>query len=546
MTMKILLLNAPWYDKSDSQKWGVRGGSRWPHFQKRTPDGGLPRYIPFPFFMATSAAVIRNAGYETKIIDAVAEDIDLEETYSRILDFGPDLVFAESSTPSLGWDLEVFKELKKIKPGVVLVSGGSQGVSMVPEFMKENSLPDYWLGGEFDLSLLSLIRTIESNGDLNKVPGLIAPGVNNPPAVVEDVQNLPSPLYSDLPVQNYSDPVCGLPAPVAQIWLSRGCPYKCTFCVWPQVVFGNNKYRTRSLEQALDDIEYLIHERGCESFYFDDDTTNVGPNRMIELAAGIKKRGLDKYPWSMMARADCMNDKALEALKDAGLYSIKYGVESISEALVDSCEKGTNLKKFRRAIEYTKELGIKLHLTFMFGIPEETEETIDETLAFAMDIAPESAQFSLCTPFPGTKFYKQCEDNGWLTTNDWSHFLGSDEAVVSTPWLSAERLQFKYQEAQKKWHEFNLERLHEKQENLLINLQDIVSKGKKWTLLGERDFAEFIWKDENGLLKNFTESADNMKEVTPVIISRHDEEKIYRKLWRSKEEIPDQCIRLFN
>ena len=546
MKMRIMLLNAPWYDPDEPSKWGVRGGSRWPHFQKRQGNGELPRYVPFPFFMATAAAVIRNNGYETQIIDAVAEDINLDETFKRIDDFKPDLIFAESSTPSLTWDLKIFAEIKTRLPQVYLVSGGSQGVSMIPEIMEEKGLPDFWLGGEFDHSLLKLIKALESGGELKSVPGLICKGINNPPAVVENVQELPSPLYSDLPVHNYSDPVCGLPAPVAQIWLSRGCPYKCTFCVWPQVVFGNNKYRTRDLNAALDDIEYLIHERGCESFYFDDDTTNVGPNRMIELAEGIKARGLDKYPWSMMARADCMNDKALEALKDAGLYSIKYGVESISEALVDSCEKGTNLKKFKRAIEYTKELGIKLHLTFMFGIPEETEETIDETLAFAMEIAPESAQFSLCTPFPGTKFYRQCEENGWLTTSDWSHFLGSDEAVVSTPWLCAERLQFKYEEAQQIWHEFNLTRLREKQENLLINLQDIVKCGKEWTLLGERDFADFIWQNKNELLKNFKDGASPSEEITPVIVSKHNEEKIYRRLKRSQNNLAEKCIRLFN
>lgn len=544
--MKVLLLNSSWYDEKDPQKWGVRAGSRWPHFQKRTKSGGLPRYIPFPFFMATSAAVLRNAGYETKIIDAVAEDIDLPETYRQVKEFSPDLIFAESSTPSMNWDLDIFKELKKQQPEVVLVSGGSQGVSMVPQLMKENSVPDYWLGGEFDLTLLDLVQALEKKQDLSKIGGLITAEITNPPAVVEDVQKLPSPLYSDLPVQNYSDPVCGLPAPVAQIWLSRGCPYKCTFCVWPQVVFGNNQYRTRNLEQALDDIEYLIHERGCESFYFDDDTTNVGPNRMIALAEGIKKRGLDKYPWSMMARADCMNDKALEALKGAGLYSVKYGVESIAEALVDSCEKGTNLKKFKRAIEYTKELGIKLHLTFMFGIPEETEETIDETLAFAMDIAPDSAQFSLCTPFPGTKFYKQCEDNGWLTTSDWSHFLGSDEAVVSTPWLSSERLQAKYEEARDKWHEFNLQRLREKQDVLMINLEEIVNSGKKWTLLGEREFADFIWSHPKQVVSNFEEDAKIDGIVTPVIISKHNEEKIYRNLVRTGGVLSEQCIRLFN
>ena len=268
---------------------------------------------------------------------------------------------------------------------------------------------------------------------------------------------------------------------------------------------------------------------------------------MLELAEGIKKRGLDAYPWSMMARADCMNDKMLEALKDAGLYSIKYGVESISEALVDSCEKGTNLKKFRRAIEYTKELGIKLHLTFMFGIPEETEETIDETLQFAMDIAPESAQFSLCTPFPGTKFYKQCEDNGWLTTKDWGRFLGSDEAVVSTPWLSAEALQRKYEEAREKWKQFNLRRLEEKRQKLLADLDQSVEDGRQWTLLGEREFADFIWTEGSEKVAGmFNGDIGVIDTVTPVIVSLHDEEKIYRRLKRTSKVQADQCIRLFN
>jgi anaerobic magnesium-protoporphyrin IX monomethyl ester cyclase len=544
--MKVLLYNSAWYDVQQPLKWGVRAGSRWPHLQDRPSLNELPRYIPFPFFLATAAAVLRRAGHEVKLLDAVAEDLRLEESLSLVKEFQPDLIFSESSTPSLNWDLEVFARLRQICPQAHMVSGGSQGVSFIPDLMKKNKVPDYWLGGEFDNSLLSLIEVLEGEGELKSVPGLICEGVNNPPAVVEDVTLLPSPLYDDLPVQNYSDPVCGLPAPVAQVWLSRGCPYKCTFCVWPQVVFGNNKYRTRTLDEALDDIEHLINEHGCESFYFDDDTTNVGPKRMLELAAGIKKRGLDAYPWSMMARADCMNDEMLRALKDAGMYSVKYGVESISEALVDSCEKGTNLKKFRRAIEYTKELGIKLHLTFMFGIPEETEETIDETLQFAMDIAPDSAQFSLCTPFPGTKFYRQCEENNWLTTSDWGRFLGSDEAVVSTPWLSAEALQRKYLEARDKWHDFNLQRLAKKRRELLESLSASVNEGKQWTLVGEREFADFIW-DANisQINESFSDGSDIDEEETVVIVSLHNEEKIYRKLKREAQNSRN-FIRLFN
>ena len=205
--------------------------------QERPEVEVLPRYIPFPFFMATAGAVLRREGYEVKIIDAVAEDIELDEAYSVISEFNPDLIFSEASTPSIMWDKKVFEELHQKFPEAIIVSGGSQGVSMIPELMKESTVPHYWLGGEFDMSLLKLVHVLEGNGELKSVPGLISREINNPPAVVEDVLQLPSPLYGDLPVKNYSDPVCGLPAPVAQIWLSRGCPYKCTFCVWPQVVW---------------------------------------------------------------------------------------------------------------------------------------------------------------------------------------------------------------------------------------------------------------------------------------------------------------------
>lgn len=527
--MKLALYNSPWYKDSEPMKWGVRAGSRWPHMQERPSEGKLPRYVPFPFFLANAAAIAQEAGYEVFLLDAVAEDLALDESLERLKAFQPDIVFSESSTPSLNWDLTVFKKLRALFPDAKLVSGGSQGTSMVPEFMAENKLPDYWLGGEFDFAFLDLVKAIEGEKSFVEVPGLIdGEGISNPPAVIANVKEIPFPLYEQLPVQNYSDPVCGLPAPVAQIWHSRGCPYKCTFCVWPQVVFGNNKYRSRDLEATLDNIELLINEHGCESFYFDDDTTNVGPKRMLALAAGIKERGLDKYPWSMMARADCMTDEVLYALKDAGLYSVKYGVESIAESLVDSCEKGTDLKKLHRSIELTQELGIKLHLTFMFGIIGETEETIQETMDFAMKTAPDSAQFSLCTPFPGTKFYRQCEENGWLTTKDWEHFLGSDEAVVSTPWLSAKTLEAKYREAQQIWREFNLKRLAEKQEQLTTALQTEIANGKSWSFKGDEAFAEVLLNDEDVKLSQVEEEGDVI-----VIVSRHDEEKIYRRLLRA-------------
>jgi len=541
--MKIALFNSPWYDDSQPLAWGVRAGSRWPHMQERPAPGQLPRYIPFPFFLATAARILQNAGHEVLLVDGVASDLRLETCLDKIQSFGPRLVFCEAATPSLPWDLEVMKKLRQLLPSAVLAAGGSQGVSMVPDIMDQHGLPDFWLGGEYDFAVQQLVDALEGRRPFSKVDGLVGAGVNNRPAVVEDVKSLPSPLYEVLPVRNYSDPVCGLPSPVAQAWLSRGCPYKCTFCVWPQVVFGNSRYRTRDPHQALDDIERLIRDHGCESFYFDDDTANIGPARMIELAAAIKSRGLDKYPWSMMARADCMTEAVLDALHDAGMYSVKYGVESLNETLVDTCEKGTDIKKFHRTIEHTKKLGIKLHLTFMFGIPHETAETVQETLDYAMSVAPDSAQFSLCTPFPGTKFYRQCEENGWLITKDWSRFLGSDEAVVETPWLKAAELTRLYHQARDTWHKYNLERLEAKRAALLRELQNRCPPGSTWEHLGDPDFASFIAERDPELASRQVQEGQGAK--LSVIISHHDEEKIYRRLLRADDPRAKSCLKLF-
>ena len=348
-------------------------------------------------------------------------------------------------------------------------------------------------------------------------------------------------------MRNYGDPVCGLPAPVAQSWLSRGCPFGCTFCVWPQLIYGNRRYRERSIANALNEVSFLIQRYECESFYFDDDTANLGEGRMLELAAAIKKRGLHNQPWSMMARADCMTPSAIAALADAGLYSIKYGIESSSPSLVDACHKGTRLDAMLMAVEHTRRANVKMHLTFTFGLPGETAQTIRDTADFAIAAAPETAQFSLCTPFPGTAFYEECRTKGWLATEDWERFLGSDEAVVSTPLLSAESLKQEYARAVMRWHDFVGTRFAARRQGLLEALKKVVHAGKRWILLGDPEFAQFIWNDPDAAQLRAALVGENAPPEFHqiVIVSRHDEEKIWRQGMRTMPNAYRHALRLF-
>jgi len=543
--MRIALVNLPWAVEGRPELWGVRAGSRWPHLQRRAAPGELPRYVPFPFMLSIAAAIASDAGHEALLLDAVAENLSFEAASARLFDFAPDLLFAELSTPSLHEDMRMLRKLREAMPGSVFACGGSHSPKLAALSMKHEGLPDYWIAGEYELALSALASSLAAGRAGDGLKGVLKAGSHFEDAFASagDLDALPRPLYEALPMKAYSDPVCGLPAPGAQTWLSRGCPFKCSFCVWPQILYGGHECRARSAEVALDEVQLLIDKFGCESYYFDDDTGNFGERRMEALASSIRARSLDKWPWAMMARADCMSRPMLQALAGAGMYAVKYGVESFSPKLIDACGKATRLDKLHEAIELTRSLGVKMHLTFTFGLPGETAESVRETVDEAIRVAPESAQFSICTPFPGTRFYEECVEKGWLVTDDWSRFLGSGEdVVVSTPELSAEALKEAYEDALSRWRSFLEERTARRKRRLVEEIAKAAAKGARWHLAGgDPSFASFL--SDAGLKPNAStpESADLV-----AVVSRHDEEREARRIARNPALAGKPLARLFH
>jgi radical SAM superfamily enzyme YgiQ (UPF0313 family) len=204
-------------------------------------------------------------------------------------------------------------------------------------------------------------------------------------------------------------------------------------------------------------MEFLVKKMHFKSVYFDDDTFNIGKNRILKLCDEIKRRNL-KVPWAIMARADLMDEEMLRALKSAGLAAVKYGVETADEEMMERICKNTDLKKTTEIIKLTQALGIKTHLTFTFGVPDETEETVLKTIEYAIELNPHSLQFSITTPYPGTKFYEDCKKNGYLESSEYSSFDGNYKAVISTDQLSADNLQKLMRHAYQRWGEHVLER----------------------------------------------------------------------------------------
>jgi radical SAM superfamily enzyme YgiQ (UPF0313 family) len=450
MSLKIFLGNGPWYKKG---YYGVRAGSRWPHFEE---EGN--RYLPFPFYLAYATAILEKSGYNCRIVDGVAERISEDEYVQRAIDYQPDVIILEVSTASLETDMRQVQRIKDSRPNAKIIFCGIHLDMYRPEFMESTPLVDYVMKGEYDLNIVKLIETIESNGDFSKVPSLVYRNGDGSAyetergEVIQDLGSIPWPSRDQLPMLSYWDLPGGIPEPSLQMWASRGCPFKCIFCAWPQIMYGNNQYRTRNPIDVVDEIEAMVKQYGFRSYYFDDDTFNIGKKRLLTLCEEIKRRGMHKtLPWAAMSRADTSDRETLKAMKEAGLKGIKYGVESGSQELVDAADKALNLEKVEEMVAVTRELGIHQHLTFSFGLPGETWETVRKTIDFAKKLNPETIQFSIMTPFPGSTFYKMLEKDGKLLTKDWSQYDGGTTSVVRTDALSGEDLEKALCMAYREW-----------------------------------------------------------------------------------------------
>jgi radical SAM superfamily enzyme YgiQ (UPF0313 family)/MoaA/NifB/PqqE/SkfB family radical SAM enzyme len=397
------------------------------------------------------------------LIDSLAQELPADAFLKAVQRENPDLLVAETSTPSLWNDLGL---LKKIPRDLSVALCGPEANIRDPEFLSQHKFIRYVFTGEYEFTLLELVQRLEAKKSLSGLCGLIYKDnesfkINPVRPLLEDLDDLPWPLRESLPMEKYNDTPGSIPSPSVQMWSSRGCPYQCLFCIWPQLMYQKNRYRIRNIIKVVDEMEYLVKKKGFKSIYFDDDTTNIGKLRMMEFAEEIKRRDLN-IPWAMMARADLMEVDILEKLRSAGLFAVKYGVESSSQELLDRICKNMDLHKTERMIRFTQSLGIKTHLTFSFGLPGETQETIQRTIDFAKALDPDSLQFSIATAFPGTSFFQTLEQKGHITSRNFSDYDGNRKSMLCTDNLSSQELQKAKRLADKAWqtHVWKTRRRH--------------------------------------------------------------------------------------
>jgi anaerobic magnesium-protoporphyrin IX monomethyl ester cyclase len=432
--MNVLVANPPW----PGPGYGARSDVRWPH--KRSD-----KYIEYPIYLSYTVAVVEQAGFDVSFIDAIMDELSIEAFGQRVQELGPRLALVETSTPSIAFDLETAAAIKRYSPGTYVALLGSHVTYFDQQIVANHPAVDAVVRGEFEYTSADLARALQAGDEPRGVLGLTYRDAEgdvrrNPDRpLFEPLDAMPFPARHIVQGGEYRAGIYSGGHPTAMI-SSRGCPYRCTFCLWPDILYGH-KFRARSAVNVVDEIEEAVRLYGHDEVYFDDDTFTIDRQRVLDICRLIRERGLEKeVEWIAQCRVDTVDREMLEAMKAAHCGYILFGVESGSQQMLNKMRKGITLDKVREAFQLSREVGIKTQAFFLFGIPGETQETIRETIEFAKELNASSTQFAVAIPHPGTALYEECKANGWLTSEQWADYT-SEASLIETPWLSAQEVE---------------------------------------------------------------------------------------------------------
>lgn len=364
------------------------------------------------------AAMTRHHGYNTKIIDALALKLETEKLAKLILEQNPKYVGITSVTMDIFRSHELAKLIKEANPNITVINGGPHMSAAAKETMERMPYFDIGVIGEAEGIIIDLLDTLEGRGKakLMNVNGLIYRErgdlkMTAPASLVQDLDTLPVPAWDLLPDMKkfYFAPAWTKHGgQAATIITSRGCPYKCTYC--DRSVFGN-KVRYHGPKYTLNMIRTLKKKYGIGHFRIGDDNFIMHRERLAEICQGIIREKLE-VSWSCLSRADLINEKFLEEVKQAGCWSIAFGIESGSQKIHDFEKKKMSLERIAEAIALCRKYKIKTISFNIIGHPLETIETIKETIEFNKKIKVDDFKTQFMTPFPGTELYQDADKLG--------------------------------------------------------------------------------------------------------------------------------------
>jgi len=374
------------------------------------------------------AAALRAHGCDVRVVDASARRarFTAEQALAIVDDWRPDIVGIALFTR---WVYHAYELARQLRGKVRwLVAGGAHATSC-PEEPLHNGF-DAVLTGEVEESIVRFVEFVAGRRAPSDIPGLLLRDAQGrttlgPPAqFIENLDSLPSPLLAqDLYDSSwYTD--SGQVAIPGGMLTSRGCPARCTFCA--NYVTGR-RFRHRSTESVLEEMEAMHGRYGTTFFPFWDDAFTVNKRRLLELLAAFETRLSFPVSWFAITRATHARPDILRAMKRAGCAAINFGVESGDDNILRAIKKGVTTTQVVQALEDAKAEGYVTACNFMLGFPQETPKELENTLRFMQRIEHLVDSFStlgVVVPFPGTPLYDdfhvQYGFTGWWLKEEYS------------------------------------------------------------------------------------------------------------------------------
>lgn len=421
-----------------------------------------------PVDLMYMAAVAEEVGLEARIEDYslieakmqrckdAKQNITIKEPYasmplclftSNLKEFQPDYLVVNVASTTLENDLSVFEKAKEICPNIVTIAKGAHFLTTNTDVLYKCKALDLIMVGEVEETLKEILEE-KSYSEIKGLcyrDGVIAKYTGKRP-FIKDLDKLPFPARHLVNNSLFKRPDNNKVQAVIKV--SRGCPHHCFFCLATPV--SGAKVRRRSAENIIEEIKECVEKYKIKNFLFWSDIFNSDKDWTIDLCNKIIESGL-KITWSANTRADTVDTEMAELMYKAGCRLVSIGVESGSQYILDKIGKKITIAQIIDAVKIFRKAKIKIYNYFVIGLPWDNEETIEDTIDFAILLNSDFASFYTATPLPGTRFYKFANENNLL--NEDISFEGAYYSpTINTMCLSKEKVFELHKQAVKRFY----------------------------------------------------------------------------------------------
>lgn len=376
------------------------------------------------------AAYAQKDGFEVEIWDYEQEYFRASEFAVRVRQTDPAIIGISCMTPTIVNGAKIAEVVKKLFPDIITIVGGAHSSAIPEDTLRDFSGFDLVVNQEGEATFLEVARAVRC-GDRPR--GIQGTTWRDGGEIVREegrgfirhLDDIPFPArelyHRNQLAHGHSTRGFSSKINTTEIFTSRGCPYKCTFCAIVATFERTVRYRTP--ENVFAEVDDVQKRFGVNHVIVADDTFGLFPGRIEALCDGFSQLSLNS--WSCDTRIDCVDKDILKKMSKSGCTKVAFGVETGSKRLVKLNEKRINLDQVEPIVRYAQEAGIKhVECNFIVGShPDETLEDLEQTAALIRRLPLTFVSISVTVPYPGTPNFELMEKNNQIYAKDWSRFV---------------------------------------------------------------------------------------------------------------------------